>query len=775
MAAADPGSGSFSPPWRALPGLLLLLLLAGLLLYGRIWEPAQLLLGNGGEPTLLAPGILAAALFLPLLGLLWLGRRRTSERPAAAPRGHGWRWSQHGLVAAAAVAAVCCSLAAALLVFRRIPHVQDSINYLWQARVLAGGQLSLPSHPLADFFTFRFMVNDGRWYSLFQPGWPLLLALGELAGAPWAVSPLLGGLLVLATWGVGRATLGARSARLGVLLLVCSPFFLFMQAEMMAHGAAALLGTAAVWAYLDGQQRRSLARLALAGVLLGLLSCTRALDAVVVAVPLGLHALGRAVRGPTLRSFGGLLVLAGVAAAVASLQLAYNRALTGSAWTWPQDRYFALTEPDPRCHRLGFGPDVGCVREHGPDLGGRGFTPARAVAVTAQRLRSLQTDLWGPGLGLLLAAAGATLGRGGARRRLLAALAAAPLVGYFFYYYHGNCLGARYYYLALPALALLAAAGLRRLAGAAAEEEEPGCPASAPAPRPPRESRPAPGLLLRQAAVVALTCGTLLAALAGEVPRRWRAYADAYWGVHDGLAQLIAEQRLENAVVLIPPSPFGPDLDDRDYRIGFVHARPEIDASPVVIARDLGPANPQLAAWFAGRRFYRYHAWVPPRGRGWLEPIVLDASQPEHQLAFEGESKFPPPRRSGGKLRIRPAPPAPEAGARPAPGEHLLHFSAGAPGEWFELRQHVFAAGDYRVRARLARGPAHGLLQIAIDGVELSPRFDGFANRPLLADWAADRTVHLEPGLHVLRFTVTGSSPASAGLEAGVDRVVLER
>ena len=57
---------------------------------------------------------------------------------------------------------------------------------------------------------------------------------------------------------------------------------------MMAHGAAALLGTSAVWACLVGLRRRSLLLYLLAGVLLGALFWTRALDALLFALPAGL-------------------------------------------------------------------------------------------------------------------------------------------------------------------------------------------------------------------------------------------------------------------------------------------------------------------------------------------------------------------------------------------------------------------------------------------------------------------------------------------------------
>jgi hypothetical protein len=40
----------------------------------------------------------------------------------------------------------------------------------------------------------------GRWCSLCPPGWPAILAVGVLLGAPWLVDPLLLGLSIVGVW-----------------------------------------------------------------------------------------------------------------------------------------------------------------------------------------------------------------------------------------------------------------------------------------------------------------------------------------------------------------------------------------------------------------------------------------------------------------------------------------------------------------------------------------------------------------------------------------------
>jgi len=753
---AERGRGRAAVALRA----VLFSVLTLVLLRGRADELLRELVSPQGRPWWQLPGLEFLALLPPLV---WLRLRwaRSQWRPGPG--------IDRGVVALALAAGVAAA-AVSTFVFQRIPHVQDEINYLWQARVFASGRLALPSHPLAEFFHFRFLVDDGRWYSLFQPGWPALLALGARLEQPWLVNPALAALLVALTWALGRETLGRAGAWRGALLLAASPAFWMQQGSMMAHGATAVWGVTGCWLWLRARRGAGpvLATWAASGAALGLLFVTRALDGVVLAVPLGLWTWAAAL-WPLRRwrpraglrlllPLLGPLVFTAVGGALGGIQLAYNQAQTGSWRVFPQDRYFDLTESAASCHSLGFGPEVGCRREHGPDLAPGGFGPRRAVQVSATRLRALRGDLWGSSLGVALLALGLALGR--RRRRLLAFAALAPMFGYFFYYYHGNCLGARYYYAGLPAMALLVGEGLRWIAVAGAGGS--GAPEGG--------GRAAWRGALGPAVAFALGGVLVLQGLGVELPRRWVAARRGFWGVHDGLALRLQEQAVHHAVVIVPPSRYGPDLDDRDYRIGFAHARPDPDSSDVVIVRDQGPANPQLGAYYAGRSFYRFLPWSGPDGKGRLVPIPSPGGRPLRRLSFEAEGKFPAPRRRGGALRIAPAPLDPGSGAGQG---HLLRFDPGREGDWFELEQWVFEAGDYTLRLRLARGEEQGRLSVEVDGQPLDPVFDGWANRPGLTWWRAATPLRLLPGGHRLRFVARGASPASQGAAIGLDRVEL--
>ncbi len=63
-------------------------------------------------------------------------------------------------------------------VFNHIPHVHDEIDYLFQAKLFRSGRLFAPSPCAKEAFDFPHMINNGRWYSQYTPGYPFLLTLG---------------------------------------------------------------------------------------------------------------------------------------------------------------------------------------------------------------------------------------------------------------------------------------------------------------------------------------------------------------------------------------------------------------------------------------------------------------------------------------------------------------------------------------------------------------------------------------------------------------------
>ncbi|MGH7858386.1 MAG: hypothetical protein ACREQY_13765, partial [Candidatus Binatia bacterium] len=150
------------------------------------------------------------------------------------------------------VAAATGAAIVSVVVFGSLPRLDDGVAALFQARIFATGRITLPLPQHAEFFE-QFGVLGGRagighWCGMYPPGWPALLALGVLAGAPWLVNPLLGGALVVAIAALGREVYGDRIGRIAGALAVASPITILLAASHLSHTTTALALAVCLWA-----------------------------------------------------------------------------------------------------------------------------------------------------------------------------------------------------------------------------------------------------------------------------------------------------------------------------------------------------------------------------------------------------------------------------------------------------------------------------------------------------------------------------------------------
>ena len=420
---------------------------------------------------------------------------------------------------AGAWALVAAALAAAIALgpLAGIPHVQDEVVYTWQAERLAEGRLfaPVPEPRAAHVYDFLLDTPRGR-VGIFPLGWPLVLALGALAGAPALVNPLLTGLAVLLGTALA-ARLGGREAALAAApWLALSPQALLLGASRMSHPLAAVLALAALLLALGRGVARTPHGLALGGALGGL-ALARPLDALVVAalsVPLALYRRC------------GTRYAAGIAAGLALGALAVglqNHAMTGSAFEFAQGAYFEKSAPPapgdgfrfaPGCNDLGFGADRGCF----PTWGSYGHTPEKAWLDFARNAR-LAARLW---LGspwawvLLLAALALPVARKAATLAL--ALGAGLATAYALYWYGGSCYGARFWHVALAPMVIAAAT----------------CAAA----------------LLRRFRLIPWLALVLLVPMALRLARALPEL-EAYWGIDDRFARLEREWKAGPVLMLV--------------------------------------------------------------------------------------------------------------------------------------------------------------------------------------------------------------------------------
>ena len=616
-----------------------------------------------------------------------------------------------------------------------LPHVTDEFAYLWEAKQFAAGQLFSPSHELPEFFNFIFFVNDGRWFTLFQPGWPLLLSLGVPFGLEWLISPLLGGLSILLTYFIGLRTLEKEShARFAVFLLFLSPMHAAVSSLMLSHELALVLTEIAVLCTLRLKEKDRLGDALILGLAIGWLFATRALNGALMGVLLALWLLPDLLRRrflwPKL-----YLALPGVALGIA-FQLFVNLQVTGQALYWPQDLYFNATEPKLNCHNIGFGTKVGCPIIHPGANFPQGFTPFDAIGVTHLRMGTFLLTLFGfqaifvfTGMPFL-----APQSRG--RRGFLLAVFLAHVIAYFGFYFHG--FWGRYYHESAFAIFLLLGAGLIQANEALN-----------------RQALARPGFLAHVRR--ALVPGTILAYILFNVflfwPQMMTLLGTAFFGM-DARLNSIKGRIVPPAVVFV----------ENWYQTCFQQLSPN-EWGDIIYVKDLKKENRQMMQFYPDRHYYTYNPQEQTlkefKGDSSRESIFIEAEtktpiwDTSREFAFEDKIAAKPEELSG-------------AGA--------LTLKAKGKGSHMAFKQYVFEPGRYTLTARFVTGPKAPIIRLSA-GMRPLAEIDLYSETPgfLTYELPPSQALRLERGQLRLAFTVVGQAEKSRGYDLSVDWLRLDR
>ncbi|RPI31240.1 MAG: hypothetical protein EHM70_11970, partial [Chloroflexota bacterium] len=349
-------------------------------------------------------------------------------------------------------------------IFEDMPHLEDEIAYVWQANVLAEGDLKIPSPPFKESFLVPFVVDhQGYRFGKYPIGWPLLLSVGVRLGLRTWVNPLLGGLAIWLTYRLGKRIFGSPTGLLAAALTAASPFFLMNTGSLLSHPLGLVLSIAFGLTWLDAFGKVSGPRrwpsTLLSALCLGLLVLVRPFSAVAVAFPFALYGLYLLVRGDG-KTRLHLLAMGGLTLALALLHFLWQYAVTGdpllnpyTLW-WPYDK-------------VGFGPGVGVTET--------GHTLRQAWVNTRYSLQIGWRDLFGWGnYSWIFLPFGLWAARRDVRGFLLALVYPSLVVFYLAYWVSSWLFGPRYFYEGLFSLTLISAAGIVYLAGWPLGDNQPG-------------------------------------------------------------------------------------------------------------------------------------------------------------------------------------------------------------------------------------------------------------------------------------------------------------
>jgi 4-amino-4-deoxy-L-arabinose transferase-like glycosyltransferase len=361
-------------------------------------------------------------------------------------------------IAILCLASFLLAITIAWAVFEAMPHLEDELANLYQAKVFASGRFIAQTPDHSKSFSVPFTIDmDGRRFSKYPPGYSLALASGVWIGQPWLVNALAAALGILGVYLLGLDLFDSHTGLLAAALGVISPMYVILSGTLLSHPTTLTALVFFAWALLRARrpdEPRAAAYSVAAGVLLGWAAITRPLTALGMALPFALLGLSDVIRTPrvSLPRYALLLIPLGL---VLSILFQYNHAASGSAWN---NLYTLYWEYDA----IGFGPHLGTT--------GDGHTLGEALRNISFSLPKFGGVLLGwpslagvPLVGLVL-----VLGLSWPpRSRSEWALLLPPLgliAAYIFYWTTNTGLyGTRYYSEAMPFLWILAARALLKL------------------------------------------------------------------------------------------------------------------------------------------------------------------------------------------------------------------------------------------------------------------------------------------------------------------------
>ncbi len=340
-------------------------------------------------------------------------------------------------------------------IFENMAHLEDEFAYIWQAKTIAGSDLTLPSPDYSSSFLIPFVVDhQGLRFAKYPLGWPVVLSLGIRTGLRNWVNPILAGIAIWFVYKLAKRLFNEKVGILSVVLLGTSPLFLIQAGTLLSHVWSLVLVSAFSLFWfdcLDADQQTGLWFKGIsAGVCLGLVGLTRPLTMAAISIPFLIHGIFQMIRGNRVQR-RVVFLIGGSALFVTCLHFVWQWALTGDLLTnpytlwWPYDKY-------------GFGPGYGVVPG--------GHSPLQGWWNTKHSLHAGLSDLFGWGLiSWLFLPFGLIKGRKSSSVYLLLGIFVSLVILYSVYWIGSWLLGPRYYFEALPGLTIITALGICWLAG----------------------------------------------------------------------------------------------------------------------------------------------------------------------------------------------------------------------------------------------------------------------------------------------------------------------
>lgn len=274
---------------------------------------------------------------------------------------HSFQWHHIAAILIASFAFFMSGLVSER-VFEHMPHLEDELAYLYQARIFAGGQLVVDSPQPENAYWQPFLIDEtGHRFAKYTPGWSAILALGVLLGQEWVINAFLASLTIALVYRLGREIFNPDIAIIATLLVAFSPAALLLNGTLMSHSSGLFFTTLFIYAYwrIEKGKRTHLWGM-VAGISLGILAATRPLTTLGIGLPFIAWSGVRLVMAffnendltSVIKILTPLVILSAFALTIASSIPAFSFAATGD----PQQNLYELVWD---YDRIGFGEGYG--------------------------------------------------------------------------------------------------------------------------------------------------------------------------------------------------------------------------------------------------------------------------------------------------------------------------------------------------------------------------------------------------------------------------------
>ncbi len=490
------------------------------------------------------------------------------------------------------------SVLGSTFIFHRSPHINDEFGYIFQAKLFASGHLYAPSPCFKEAFDFPHIINNGKWYSQYPPGFPILLVPWVMAGVPWLINPLFAGLSIFVLYFLGLELFGKREGLIAGFLGAASIWLIVISSTMMSHTTNMFFFALFMLFLFRSLRTPSFLNGILSGSSLGLAVLIRPYETVLAALPF-LFYYGVKLLKEFRARLKDALGFAAAGLVFAGIFLAYN--------------YLTNGDPFLLGHIVRYGP------EHGLGFGRTGYTdiphsPAKGLMQTAENYKAINDFLFGWPLSSLFFFIPIVIWLKKIREKtavlLLLTSFLSVTAGLYIYWGTFVLLGARMFFMLFPALVLLSAKGVSLILDYLPSRIRIGGSL-------PKRERLVAGILIAFAMYAFFvrlprecgpnSTGDLIDIQPSSAPEKF----SKFWDNAPMPQALVVTCFLRSQLKEFPAGGWG---------LALILNDPLLEGSTIYV-RDMGPQNTEFFQCYPGRKIYLYWGTLE---RGYLVPMEMN-------------------------------------------------------------------------------------------------------------------------------------------------------